>query len=209
MVTTVGKTQIGSHIWAMNNKWSDEDYYEIYCEDITDVLTGKAKYDSTFVQRGGVDTHMYEISTVVKQLLKGNMNHIIGVLSPKIKTRTTAFMNLRTIARKEIARNCFHSINGMAEGNYYKYVIQGEDRSPKKCGQILRSIQMGITILKRGKVEFKPFHDGTPDDVLELLSEMQFLYMVSGLPEQPNEDNFYLLLERMRVDQFNSHYENW
>ena len=197
----LGKTMIGSHIWNMNHKDSDEDYFEIYAENMEDILTNKATYKSTFTQCDGVDTHSHEVSHVIEQLLKGNINYVLGVLSPIIKYKTPEFMELRKIARNNLSKNCFHSINGMSEGNYIKYVLNDKDVTEHKCNQILRAIQFGIILLQKGKVEFKPYTGGTSDEILERLSELQWSHEISPLSETPNEWLFREWLKGYRITQ--------
>lgn len=199
----IGKTKIGSHIWAMNNRWSDEDYFVIYSEPVRNILDGTATFKSDFVQLldKSKDTHYHEISHVIDQLLVGNMNYVIGMLSPIIVERTDWFMKLRKLTRQFLSKQTFYSINGMAEGNYVKYVLKGEDASERKCNQILRAIQMGITLLQKGKVEFKPYSGGSPDEILEKLSELQFSYNISPLPDRPEEGHFRDLLVDYRLCQ--------
>jgi len=199
---TVGRTKIGSHIWTMNHRWSDDDYFEIYAEPILSVLDHTALYKADFTQNDNVDVHYHEISHVINMLLSGNMNFVVGVLSPIITKKTDWFMKLRKLTRHFLSKQTFYSINGMVEGNYVKYIVQGRDNSEHKCNQILRAIQMGITLLQKGKLEFKPYTGGSPDEILEKLSELQFLHSISPLPDRPEEGHFRDYLVDYRLCQF-------
>ena len=81
-----------------------------------------------------------EITTLLRfiaHLKKGeetfcNMNFVIGVLSPIVVKTTPEFDILRKLTKEEMARNIYHSINGMATHNYKKYVVELHDTSERK-----------------------------------------------------------------------------
>ena len=204
MKEIIGRTMIGSHIWKMNHKDSDKDYFEIYSEDIYDILSHVAKYKSTFKQSNGIDVHSHEVSHVVNQVLKGNINFVIGVLSPIIVVRTDEFISLRDLVRRTISKNIYHSIHGMTTGNYIKYIQKADTYTEHKCNQILRAIEFGIKVLQKGKLEFKPYTNGSPDEILEKLSELEYSYLVSPLKESPPENSLRTWLLFHRIGQLDN-----
>jgi len=194
----LGKTMIGSHIWKMNTPKSDEDYFKVYMDTTEDVFRGTAKYKSYFTQDNGVDVHSHEIKKVIEQILKGNINFIIGITSSIIIETTKHFDELRHLTFRNLSKNTYHSIHGMSKHNYQKYIIEKEDTSERKCNQILRALEFGITLLKYRKIEYKPFTDGTPELILKKMDELDKAYEKSTIPEKPNEDELRDYLCKMR-----------
>ena len=87
----IAKTTVGSHVWNMNHKGSDIDLFQIYVEPTRDILDGTAKKRSYFKQIGEKDDAIHEVEKVVTLLLAGNINFIIGVLSPLVQTTLDEF----------------------------------------------------------------------------------------------------------------------
>ena len=189
---------IGSHIWNMNTSQSDEDYFEIYMESTEDIFRGTAEYKSKFIQENGVDTHQHELGHVVNQLLKGNINFIIGITSPIIIKTNEHFEELRNLTFRNLSKNVYHSIRGMSEGNYKKYILEGKDDSTRKCNQILRTLEFGINILKYRQIEYLPYRRGTPKKIEVKIKKLEEVYENSTIPEKPNEDEFRDFLSKMR-----------
>lgn len=204
-VYVIAETVIGSHIWNMATPDSDLDLFRIYAEPTTAILNGTATKKSKFIQENGTDIAVHEVEKVVEQLLKGNMNFLIGVLSPLVVLDTGYLEELRKITLQNLSKNCFHSIYGMAKANYKKYIESGADTSEKRCNKICRFLVWGINILRHNKVSFKPFEGGTPEKVLELLEELKHAYEESQLPEKPQEEPFREWLLNLRKDIL--HYE--
>lgn len=201
----IGKTMIGSHIWKMNNKDSDEDYFEIYMESTEDIFKGTAKYKSKFNQNDGIDTHQHELGHVINQLLKGNINFIIGITSPILVETNEHFDELRNLTFRNLSKNVYYSIRGMSEGNYKKYVLAEKDTSTRKCNQILRTIEFGIKILKYRQIEYLPFKRGTPKLIEKKIKELEDAYTNSTIPEKPDEDELRNYLSKMRkIDWWNN-----
>jgi len=201
---TLGRTMIGSHIWNMNHENSDEDYFEIYLDSTKNLFRGTPKNKSTFTTKP-VDLHKHELGKVVEQLLKGNINFLIGVTSPIVIESTKTFEELKKITYRNISKKTYHSIRGMAISNYKKYVgesnlddVTNVEVPEHKCNQIIRAIQFGITLLKYRKLEYKPFKGGTPALIQSKIKELDEVYEKSTIPDEPNEEEFRDFLERTR-----------
>lgn len=197
---TIFETVVGSHIWSMATQDSDTDIFRAYAEPTTAILKGTATKKSKFIRENGKDVSVHEVEKVVEQLLKGNMNFLIGVLSPIVMFDSGYLRELRRITLHNLSKNCFYSIYGMAKANYKKYIECGIDTSERRCNKICRVLVWGINILRYGKVEFKPFHGGTPRKILELMDELQRAYNESTLPEKPDERPFREWLLKLRLD---------
>lgn len=196
----IAETVVGSHIWNMNHKGSDIDLFQIYLEPTRKVLDGTSKKESYFKQIAGVDTAIHEAGKVVNMLLAGNINFIVGVLSPLVQTTSDEFRELRLLVEANLAKNCYYSINGLAIHNKLKY--EGTDKmTDKRWNQIIRSLEFGIRILKGEGVQFKSVENGSAEVFEEKLACLLKAFETSSIPEKPNEKLFrdWLYDIRMRT----------
>jgi len=194
----LAKTIVGSDIWKMNTKDSDKDYFEIYLDSTRNIFRGTPEKLKKFSNTPEADTHRHELQKVIEQLLNGNINFLIAVTSPIVIESTKVFEELREITFRNISKNSFDSIRGMAKHNYIRYILNNDDTSEKRCNKILRQLQFGITLLKYRKLEYKPFTDGTPDLIKKKFIELQWEYTQSTIPEKPDEEEFRAFLCRVR-----------
>jgi len=204
-VKVLFSTNVGSHIWTMNHPGSDVDLFVAYQAPSTDFLTGRAHDRSHHSIQGKDDRSSHEIGKVVEEVLKGNVNFLWGVFSPiQISDEGNVLEGLIALARKNLSRQCFNSINGLGVHNYKKYVESGKDTSQKRCNIIARTLRFGITLLRQGEFEFKPVRDVKPEDIPKLLEEIQAAEKESCLPEHPTaRDEFYAWLLDLRVRDLN------
>lgn len=187
----IGKTTVGSHIWKMNHKYSDIDYFEIYMVSSKSILDGSAKDKSGCTTSPDEDVASHEIGHVINNLLTGNINFIIGVLSDQIVETSSEFEKLREITRKNISKATASSIMGMASRNYEKNIINKKDDSLKKRNQIMRVLKFGQEFLLKGSLEFLPYEgEATNDDILENISILQGCEHVSEIRDVPNGKDF-------------------
>ena len=198
----IGETTVGSHIWKMNHKDSDIDIFQIYVEPTKNILNGTAKKKSYFKQIDNTDYAIHEAEKVVNMLLTGNINFIVGVLSPEPNKVTPELLELKEITHNNLAKNCFHSINGMAIHNQMKYEEKGR-MTKKKWNQLIRALDFGIRILSGDGVQFKPVKNGH-----SLLFDAKLLtlltsYNLSRLPEKPDEKPFRKWLYDLRIKEMN------
>jgi predicted nucleotidyltransferase len=196
----IAETNVGSHVWQMNHKDSDIDTFQIYTEELQNILNGTAKRKSYFTEKenGITDIAIHEIEIVINQLLKGNINFIVGVCSPLILKTTKEFEILRNLTTNHLAKNCYHSINGLAVHNFKKYE---NELTEKKLNQIIRTLFFGINILKHNKIIFQPNTNGTTEKYFETLELLKESFENSSLPEEPEEKPFRDFLLNLRLKQ--------
>lgn len=194
------RTKIGSHVWGMNHKGSDTDVFEAYVAPTEDILKGVADIKSKFIQKDGVDIARHEVGKIVDQLLKGNINFIIGVKSPIIERDSLELFQLSRIVKETIAKNCYYSIHGLAVHNYKKYIESGTDPSERRCNKILRVLKFGQRILDGEGIAFKKVEKGTPDKIEEGIWILDRAFKTSSLPNKPTEAPFRDWLYMVRTD---------
>lgn len=194
------KTVIGSHMWKMATKESDTDYFYCRAANPASILDGTVSYKSTFKPLENVDIATHEAKIVVEQLLKGNINFLVGVMSPNIVEGGDYLDELRFITMNNIGKNIYHSIHGMAVHNNEKYILSGKDTSNKRCNIICRTLQFGANILNGRDIVFHPFTIGTPELVIEWIEGLDEAYNHSELPELPSPDKYRAWLLKLRTD---------
>lgn len=198
----IGETIVGSHIWKMNHKDSDIDIFQIYVEPTKNILDGTAKKKSYFKQIDGADYAIHEAEKVVYMLLDGNINFIVGVLSPEPNKITREFLELKEIVHNNLAKNCFHSIRGMAIHNQMKYEEKGK-MTEKKWNQLIRALDFGIRILSGEGVKFEPVTSGFKELFEAKLLALSTACRTSSLPEKPDEKPFREWLYNLRIKELN------
>jgi len=204
---TLFETNVGSHMWGMERPDSDIDIYRAYIAPTRDILIGNARQNSHESQSKEVDRSSHEIGVVVKQLLKGNVNHLWGVMSPIIIMPSTHIYKLREFVKKSISKNCFHSINGISYANYQKYIIARKmepELYEKKCNLIVRTLRFGIQLLRGEGFHFDAVEDMTELNIQTYTTQLEKAHAESPLPDKaPNEQEFYDWLYRLRIDELN------
>jgi predicted nucleotidyltransferase len=193
----------------MEKPESDFDIYRAYIVPTTDILKGIARQNSHQEMEGLIDRASHEIGVIINQLLKGNVNHLWGTMSPIIIDRGEGVWHnkLREIVSKNISKNVFHSINGMAYHNYQKYII-ARDMEPKlmekKCNTVVRTLNFGIEILKGHGFRFEPVSGCVIQNIQTKMEELEWTYKSSSLPENPpDEDAFRDFLLNLRLSKLN------
>jgi len=191
-------TRVGAHVWQMDTEDSDIDLFRVFVVSTPDLLMGKANVHSEFVQKPGVDLSKHEISSVATQLAKGNINFVIGVLSPSVIKTGPAHQALKHVVSHNLSKNCYHSIRGMSEHNWKLHIKSGWVNE-HECNKIGRVLQFGVTLLETGKVDFKPFSGGTMDSLKDLFEKLDKAYINSTLPEEPDKEALYAWVYGVRV----------
>ena len=177
------KTNVGSHMWKMNNENSDTDLFECYIMPTTEVLKGRISR-AHFVQdrENRIDIQSHEISKVTSEIIKSNINYIGYVFSPIILEGQEFLERYRQLAVKVISKRVYNSIHGLAIHNYKKYQT---DFSVTRWNKIIRVMRFGINLMDTQKIEFKPFSNGNPD-AYEVSMELLDYYKKNGnLQEEP------------------------
>ncbi len=221
-------------MWGQHHSKSDIDKFECYIFDSRSFLLGN-RHDGghhSEVENEGIkiEKDTYEIGHVVRQLLKGNINFLWGVMSPKFDLVTTNIdpnmWELRRITRKSFSKATTHSIRGFAIHNLKHwfglivkrissidgstlFLIVGKKKQKlypddKKYQKIIntcaRTVDFGIKLLNEGVLDFdNPRGAKKPQDIIDLLNELETAYNFSKLPEKPDLKPFeeFLLYTRL------------
>lgn len=197
---------VGSHMWKMDHALSDLDIFYVYAEDPKRILDGTANTRSQMFQetKDGkkVDIAYHEVGHLVDQLLKGNINYVVGITTPIVRKDHPAFAELRNLMKVHAARNVYHSVRGMATGNIEKYMVKEADTSNKKCAQIIRTIRFAEILLKEGVYRYEtPPNNLRPEDVIKALAALDETFRASSLPMDPDPKPFRAWLLKLRLDQ--------
>jgi predicted nucleotidyltransferase len=206
---TLWKTNVGSHMWRMNRPDSDIDEFEIYIVPTRDILRGIYRQNSHQTITETVDTSRHEIGKCIDQLINGNVNFVLGVMSPIILQDSPELQELRQIYLANLSKNIYNSSHGMALSNYKKYFETGKDVSRKKLAQILRVIQFAEHFLIKKELRFEPIppnEDISASLVKSKILELeQFKDYLSDdeLPQKPNPEPYRDFLEKVRRKELN------
>ena len=205
MSPTLFKTITGSHAWKMETQESDIDETQVFITSTKNILSGIGIPKTKKFTLGITDKTQIEIGFVIESLIKNNINAIIMVASPNPIYELKHYRKeLIWILKNNISKNCFNSIHGLGNRNYKEYIQTGKDASQKRINTTCRSLQLGITLLDTGKIKFKPFHNGTPEDIENLLKEIHTSFIESPLPEKSDEAPFREYLFRLRKKELDS-----
>jgi len=199
MIEKLFVTEVGSSMWGMQRPDSDTDLFQVYVASTKDILRGTADVRSKFIQVDNQDIAVHEVGKVVEQLIKGNFNFLVGVMSPVVVESNEFHRELVDIVKNNVAKNCYHSIRGLAVHNYKKYIESEKDPSERRCNKIIRVLKFGVNLLRTREFVFKPIVGGTPEEVLRWLSELDLVYTTSRLPDRPDEGEFREWLYKVRL----------
>lgn len=202
-------TRIGSHAWGMNHSESDIDLFRVHVVSTKDLLCGSADVKSRHLKlksKDGtkIDCHVHEVGTLVYQLLKGNVNFVLGVMSPWVEKSTglVDLLSLKQITEENVGKSIYHSVRGLGVHNYDKYIVTEKDTSPKKCNTILRTLEFAIRYLDTGKFKFEAVESGTPETVMEGIYRLDRAVMHSRLPASPRKGPFKEWLYGVRLSEW-------
>lgn len=202
--TKLFKTIIGSHLWKMDSPDSDIDEFVAYIVPTKDILSGILRQNSHFTS-GDRDESRHEIGVVIEQLLKGNINFITGVMSDLVVSKKEYYLDgLRYIVQSNLSKNCYNSIRGLSISNHKKYIHSGKltgAELQKKMDLVMRTINLGITLMNTGRVEFKPVYNTDEKDVLAGLIALDVAYSNSELTDKPDEQPFRDYLFDLRIKE--------
>jgi predicted nucleotidyltransferase len=197
----------------MNTPESDIDIFSAYIVPTKDILSGVnsgyGSHCSGSADPGKIDKVSHEIGKIVEQLIKGNINYLIGTLSPLITFQHNKWLSeLKSIVFEYgQTKACTHSIRGLAVHNYKKYVV-GSDTAReypiiKKCNTINRTLLFGINLLAGNGFKFTPVIKQTPEDVRRMLQKFDYAVIESELPERNNPKPFHDYLLKIRLSELN------
>ena len=119
--TVLFKTIVGSKMWGQHRSDSDIDLFECYVFDSRSFLLGNTHDGGHSSKKGNEDKDSFEIGHVVRQLQKGNVNFLWGVMSPKVQMANIDIepnlWDLRKIVRENLSRATTYSIRGFVIHN--------------------------------------------------------------------------------------------
>lgn len=196
---------VGSHIWQMAHKGSDQDEFWFYVANTREFLRGTADTKSYFEakwQGTNRDVHVHEAGKVVTQLLSGNINFVLGVCSPRPLYETEQSHALKRITLNNLSTKSWYSINGMCKSQLKKYASIPVKDQAKRWPKLVRAIQFGVHLFEKGELKFEPADKSSYsyDEVEERLKELEAAKENSILPDEPNEEPFRGWLERVRLE---------
>lgn len=200
-------TCVGSHMWRMNNEESDVDLAVIYIAPTSAILRGERIPATTGqqmnVRRGIVyDTLGWEMGHLINQLLKGNINAIWYTTSPIVVQPSPYQGELRSLVEKNLCRNTYRSLAGMAGSQIEEGKKSGTDGKGKGLRTALRTLNFGIELLTRGRLSYEPVcYTPDLDVVLDKKQQLLDAYESSNLPDLPDEDVFREFLFRLRMNE--------
>ena len=193
-------TNVGSHMWQMNHPGSDVDLFVAVLAPTKSILRGEFNDQSKVEYSGPTDRQYHELGRIVDQVLRNNWNYLSGVMSPIIVKEWPRLTELRRLATMNYSKRAYHSIKGLAEHNYQKYIINERDDSVKRCNTIARTIIMGSKLLREGIIEYRPITGTSPKDIPKFIDELDLALKESTLPENPeHEDEFREFLFDVRL----------
>ena len=179
------ETVVGSHVWQMNTLESDTDLFRCYIADTRDILLGNKPKNYFNRDDKGIDVQVGEIGSVINGLIKNNLNYLIAVHSPIVKSDSGVLASLKNLSTMNLSKQAYNSVHGLATQNYKKYVESGVDPSAKRLNIIARTLQFGITLLREGIIEFKPSSGNTQETIKSLMDELERAKDESKLPNKP------------------------
>jgi len=204
------ETVVGSHMWQMNRPDSDLDLYICYIADFRSFLVGNLHMSGHQTITEEVDVSKFEIGHIVNQIQKGNLNHLMGVMSPVVDQSSYALIELQELITKHPTKNAFNSIKGLAQHNIKHFLEEKKQGVAddfklffKKLNTITRSLRFGITLLEKGIFEFKPTKDTDPLVAYDLVKELEIAYQNSSLPLSYDLDIYEDYLLRVRFNEAN------
>jgi len=110
-------------------------------------------------------------------------------MSPIIVKDWPCLGELRRLAALNYSKRAYHSIKGLAEHNYEKYIVNERDDSVKRCNTIARTILMGCKLLREGIIEYISITGTSPKDIPKFIDELDLALKESTLPDAPQHEN--------------------
>jgi len=203
---TLWSTVVGSHMWKMNHPGSDLDIFTCHIVPTKAILMGANVSHSIETKANDIDMTSHEIGKVVYMIAQGNVNYIWGLTSPEIikEDDTPWRQKLADIFRRNMSKNCFHSIHGLAIHNYKDYVDKPKIIDQKRLRIIYRTIDFGLKILNSHKIIYEPIDiDITPKMLTMMIVDLEDAYDKSDLPDRPDGRDYDRFLYEIRICELN------
>lgn len=196
------ETVVGSHVWSMEREDSDVDVFKAYIVPTVNVLSGVCRQNSHFTP-GDRDESRHEIGVCINQLVKGNINFIIGVTSEIVEMEMKNYRKeLRDIVKKDLSKSCYGSFNGLAWNNWNKYIVKNYGDNEKRINSVCRVLNCGIHLMETGKLKYEAYY-GTYNEIKPMMKEFKEATDNSNLPNRPDEEPFRNWLRDIRLKELN------
>jgi predicted nucleotidyltransferase len=200
------ETIVGSQMWSMGQQDSDIDHMIIYQQDTKSILSGylieNTKASKKKLISGMEHEYQYmEIGHLINLLLKGNINAIWDVTSPIVlQDATGTLCDLYELVTNNLSKSSYASIKGMATSQYKDNEKRPNLKPNKAFKTALRTLQFGATLLKTGKLEYKPIYGVVSrEEVESAFEDLDIAYNESELMDAPNEKQFRNYLYKLRT----------
>lgn len=208
------ETVVGSHAWGMDHEGSDLDLFRVKVTHAGDILRGEHGGVSSSQSSGperDVDVVTHSAGKVVEQLLKGNVNYVLGVLSPLPQEALEHGRVLRDLVRGNLSVSTYWSVQGLCHSNYDKYYAKDKDRSRHRAAKVKRIHDFGVRLLRDEEVVFEDPRPCTWDDFDAynedgrwVFPELEGAYEDTSLPESPPEEPFRNWLMDARIEHWDA-----
>src|SRR5437867_12110374 len=165
-------TNVGSHMWQMNHPGSDVDLFVAVLAPTKSILRGEFNDQSKVEYSGPTDRQYHELGRIVDQVLRNNWNYLSGVMSPIIVKEWPRLTELRRLATMNYSKRAYHSIKGLAEHNYQKYIINERGASVKRCDTIAGKLIMGAKLLRERMIDHRLVAGLEANDMQNLIDEV-------------------------------------
>ncbi len=184
------QTAYGSQVWKMDTPESDVDVWMTFQIPSKDILTGRAGLYKRYMVEKYPGIEFHELGPTCYELLQCNINYLVALHSPMVLQPWSRLAELRELSVRNLNKNVYHSVHGLAVHNYRKYVKSGNDNTPKRRATIIRVLSWGINALN-GSGELPPFLPAstTDEDMIEpMIKVLDLAYERSMLPEKPQHE---------------------
>lgn len=136
--TILFRTIVGSHMWGQHHSESDTDKFECHIFDTRSFMLGNRHDGCKKTEGDNEETDSCEIGHVIKQLLKGNVNFLWGVMSPKFDLVTSnidpTVFDLRSVVHNNLSKATAHSVRGFAIHNLRHWFGLKVEKKLCMCG---------------------------------------------------------------------------
>lgn len=198
------RTNVGSHMWKMNQENSDTDIFECYILPTKEILKGKIPGNHfTQDEENRIDIQRQEISKLTSEIIKSNINYIGYIFSPIVLEGVEFLERYRNLARKVISKQVYFSIKGMALHNYKKYQKNGVDNNDEKAwNKIVRVLRFGTFLMETGIITFSPINGSTVDTFdywMQRLDEAQRTGNLQDEPKKIDVENLWEFVINERI----------
>ena len=227
-IKTLFITEIGSHLYNMDRPDSDHDYYKCYQAPSVSFLMGNTHMKGHQSVTDTIDISSFEIGHVLSQIKRGNINHVVGVVSNVVQETTPEHQELIDLVKNGIGKNIFSSVIGLSIHNFCDYIGGKEELFDvglvdhkskkrriglkkelsikdykKKMGQIGRTLEFTIGVLLYKRFEFSKCEITDKSQLIDLMLQCQIAYKQSQLPRAIGGEVLDNWLLDLRLKQLN------